>query len=168
MCFRALLHMATLPHNMWGEALRHSTWLKNRKSTRALRGKTPWQALYGARPDLAGLKRFGEKVWVHDPDESKLEPHAHEGPWIGFDVESRGDRVYCPGNKTVSIEHNLYFAVAERLEGRLWMCLLPKLRISIPRRAVSCAPTSDTTPCTTVAVVVSVVSVVVHVFLGGF
>ena len=105
---------------------------------------------------------------MHDPDGSKLEPHAHEGLWIGFDVESRGGRVYCPGNKTVSIEHNVYFAVAERLEGRLWMCLPPKLRISTPRRAVACAPTSGTTPCTTVAVVVSVVSVVVHVVLGGF
>jgi transposase InsO family protein len=34
----ALLHTSGLPQNMWGEALRHSTWLKNRTSTRALGG----------------------------------------------------------------------------------------------------------------------------------
>jgi len=38
---RALLHMAGFPQNMWGEALRHSTWLKNHTSTWALGGKTP-------------------------------------------------------------------------------------------------------------------------------
>jgi len=61
-----LLHMAGLPQNMWGEALCHSTWLKNRTSTWALGGKTPWQALYGTPPNLSGLKRFGEAVWVHN------------------------------------------------------------------------------------------------------
>ena len=114
---RALLHMAGLPQNMWGEALRHSTWLKNRTSTRALGGKTPWQALYGTPPNLSGLKRFGEKIWVHDPDGSKLDPRAREGRWIGFDVESRGHRVYWSSSRSVGVERNVYFAAAERLEG---------------------------------------------------
>ena len=114
---RALLHMAALPPNMWGEALRHSTWLKNRTSTRALGGMTPWQALYGTPPDLSRLKRFGEKVWVHDPTGSKLDPRAREGRWIGLDVESHGHRVYWPSNKSVSVERSVYFAAAERLEG---------------------------------------------------
>ena len=114
---RALLHMAALPPNMWGEALRHSTWLKNRTSTRALGGMTPWQALYGTPPDLSRLKRFGEKVWVHNPTGSKLDPRAREGRWIGLDVESHGHRVYWPSNKSVSVERSVYFAAAERLEG---------------------------------------------------
>jgi transposase InsO family protein len=114
---RALLHMAALPPNMWGEALRHSTWLKNRTSTRALGGKTPWQVLYGTPPNLSRLKRFGEAVWVHDPSGSKLDPRAREGRWIGFDVESHGHRVYWPANKSVSVERSVYFAAAKRLEG---------------------------------------------------
>jgi hypothetical protein len=114
---RALLHMSGFPQNMWGEALQHSTWLKNRSSTHALRGITPWQALYGSPPDLSGLKRFGEKVWVHDPTGSKLTLHAREGRWIGFDTESRGHRVYWLTNRSVSVERNVYFAAAARLEG---------------------------------------------------
>jgi transposase InsO family protein len=114
---RALLHTATLPQNMWGEAVRHATWLKNRTSTRALGGMTPWQALYGTPPDLSRLKRFGETVWVHDPTGSKLQPRARVGQWIGFDVESRGHRVYWPKNQTVSVERSVYFAAADRLEG---------------------------------------------------
>ncbi len=112
-----LLHMAGLPQSMWGEALRHSTWLKNRTSTCALGGRTPWQALYGSPPNLSGLKRFGEAVWVHDPEGSKLDPCARAGHWIGFDIESCGHRVYRAVNKAVGVEQNVYFTVAERLEG---------------------------------------------------
>jgi transposase InsO family protein len=76
---RALLYMASLPKSLWGEALRHSTWLKNRTSTRALGGKTPWEALYGSPPDLSRLKRFGEAVWVHDPMAPSLIPALAKG-----------------------------------------------------------------------------------------
>jgi transposase InsO family protein len=114
---RALLHMANLPQNMWGEALRHANWLKNHSSTRALGGITPWQALYGSPPNLSNLKRFGETVWVHNADGSKLDPRAREGRWLGFDVESRAHRIYWPTNRSVSVERNVYFAPAARLEG---------------------------------------------------
>jgi transposase InsO family protein len=36
---RALLHTSGMPQNLWGEALRHLTWLKNCTSTRALSGR---------------------------------------------------------------------------------------------------------------------------------
>ena len=74
-----LLHTSGMPQNLWGEALCHSTWLKNHTSTRALGGKTPWQAVYGTLPNLIGLKRFGETAWVHDMSGSKLDAHAWEG-----------------------------------------------------------------------------------------
>lgn len=43
---RALLHMAALPPDMWGEALRHSTWMKNRTSTQALGRCTERRRIY--------------------------------------------------------------------------------------------------------------------------
>ena len=100
----ALLYSASLPQNLWGEALRHATWLKNQMSTRALGGITPWQALYGSPPNLNGLKRFGKVVWVHDDDGSMLDPRAREGHWLGFNIESCGHRIYWPASKTVSVE----------------------------------------------------------------
>jgi transposase InsO family protein len=47
----ALTHASGLPKSLWGEALRHAAWLKNRTATRALDGKTPFEALYGRPPD---------------------------------------------------------------------------------------------------------------------
>ena len=60
---RAFTHMSGLPKFLWGEALRHATWLKNRSATRALDGLMPYQALHGHAPDLSGLKRWGVAVW---------------------------------------------------------------------------------------------------------
>ena len=41
----AMLHTSGLPMMLWGEAVRHTVWLKNCTSTRALEGITPLQAM---------------------------------------------------------------------------------------------------------------------------
>jgi transposase InsO family protein len=53
---RALTHASGLPKSLWGEALRHAAWLKNRTAMCALDGKTPFEALYGRPPDLSTLR----------------------------------------------------------------------------------------------------------------
>ena len=85
---RAFTHSSGLPKFLWGEALRHATWLKNRTATRALDGRTLYQALFGRIPDLSALQPWGTTVWVHDADGTKLDTHAREGRWLGFDTES--------------------------------------------------------------------------------
>jgi len=102
---------------LWGEALRHATWLKNHTATRALDTKTPSEALFRTPPDLSVAHLWGCKVWVHDDTGSKLDARAREGRWLGFDVDSRAHRVYWPQSTTVSVERNVYFASAGPLEG---------------------------------------------------
>jgi hypothetical protein len=114
---RALLHCSGLLQNLWGEALCHSTWLKNRTSTHALGGKTPWEALHGHPPDLHGLKHFGEMVWVHNDSGSKLDPRAWEGCWLGFDIDLHRHRVYQTNQGIVTVEHNVHFSASEHLKG---------------------------------------------------
>jgi len=85
---RALLYTSQLPPSLWGEVLRHSTWLKNRTSTQALgRNITPWQALYSSPPNCQ-TERFGETVWVHNGSGSKLEACVLEEKWLGFNLDS--------------------------------------------------------------------------------
>ena len=54
-CICTFTHMSSLPKSLWGKALRHATWLKNRTATWALNGKTPFKALYSQPPDLSAL-----------------------------------------------------------------------------------------------------------------
>ena len=47
-----MLHASQLPKFLWGEAVKHAVWLKNRTSTRVLDGKTPYEIFYGTKPNL--------------------------------------------------------------------------------------------------------------------
>jgi transposase InsO family protein len=113
---RAFAHDSGLPQSLWGESLRHAAWLKNRTATRALDGKTPFEALYGQPPDLQSLRNWGCQVWVHSPGGSKLDPRAKEAKWLGVDVDARAHRIYWPGSGKVSVERDVYFGPSAQLE----------------------------------------------------
>jgi transposase InsO family protein len=63
---RAMLYARNLPHFLWDEAVAHAAYLRNRAPTRALEGKTPYEAWFGKRPSVAHLREFGCDVWVLD------------------------------------------------------------------------------------------------------
>jgi len=52
---------------------------------------------------------WGQKVWVHDPNNSKLGGRAKEGGWMGFNTESWASRIYWLDKTKVSIERNVKF-----------------------------------------------------------
>ena len=76
---RALLHSSGLPKFLWGEAARHVVWLLNRTSTKAVDGMTPYEAAFGKKPNLSGVWRWGEKVWVRVEGGDKLGGRVVEG-----------------------------------------------------------------------------------------
>jgi len=116
----ALRHLMGLPEFLWGEALHHAMWLKNRMAMRTLDNKTPFEALFGSPPNLSGLRQWGCNIWVHDDSGSKLDAHACKGCWLSFDVNSQAHRVYWPKPSTVTIECNVYFASAALFKGEQW------------------------------------------------
>jgi len=144
---RALRHASGLLQMLWGKALRHATWLKNRTATRALDGKTPFEALYGTPPDLSEARLWGCKAWVHDDTGSKLDVCAREGRWIGFDLDSRAHRVYWPKSDSVSVERNIYFATTAQLEGEeLQVPTVSSKLTAAPDTPTSSKPNSPSIP----------------------
>ena len=84
--------------------------MKNRTSTRALGHVTPFEKLYGIKPDLGGLPEWGQRVWIHTSKGSKLDARAVEGRWVGYDRDStHAHRVYWPEKHSVSVERNIKF-----------------------------------------------------------
>ena len=105
---RALLHSSKLPKNLWGETITHIVWLKNRTSTCALpEGKTPYEMLYGKKPNLENLHEWGSEVWVHTMEGKKLDGRSKLGKWVGFDEVSNGHRIYWPDKCSVTVEHSI-------------------------------------------------------------
>ena len=110
---RAVLHHSDLPKNLWAEALRNSVWLKNRTSTKALPNNiTPYEKLYGIKPDLSGVPEWGQHIWVHSGTGSKLDARGLEARWIGFDADStHAHRVYWPNKRSISVERDVRFSI---------------------------------------------------------
>ena len=110
---RAMMHGTGLPKGMWGEALMHAVWLKNRTSTKALQGITPFEAKEKVQPDLSRLRIFGCKAWVLKV-RSKLDGRAEEGRWVGIDPNTEdGHRIYWPARRRVRVERNVVFDNSE-------------------------------------------------------
>jgi hypothetical protein len=94
---------------LWGEAVKHAVYLKNRTPTIALDEQTPFEAFFGKKPNLEGLHEFGAKVWVHNAKGSKLDGRLVIGCWVGFDETSSGHRIYWPDKHSVSVERSVKF-----------------------------------------------------------
>ena len=93
----------------------------NRTSTKAVDGKTPYEAAFRRKPNLKDVREWGEKVWVRIEGGDKLGGRVREGRWMGIDEQSKGVRVYWPDKMTVGVERNVYYdkliASVSRLEG---------------------------------------------------
>ena len=81
------------------------TWLKNRTLTHALpEGKTPYEMLYNEKPDMKKLHEWGNEVWVHTLDGTKLDGRSKIGRGIGHDEVSNGHRIYWPNKHSITVE----------------------------------------------------------------
>jgi hypothetical protein len=99
-CVRVLLKQSNLCDEMWGEAVLHATFLRNRISTRTLQGRSPFQVLFKRAPDVKGVKVFGCLAYANVPTKlrKKLDPKAKPMILVGgphgqtyrlFDPESQ-------------------------------------------------------------------------------
>jgi hypothetical protein len=91
---------------------------------------TPYEAAFGKKPDLRGVREWGEKVWVRIEGGNKLGGRVREGRWLGIDDESKGARVYWRDTKTITVERNTYYdnSSDSRLEGEDNVQLTPTQR----------------------------------------
>ena len=60
-----LIH-AGLPSSLWPEAIAAACYITNRLPTKALDGKTPYEAWYKKKPDLANHRVYGCNIFVVD------------------------------------------------------------------------------------------------------
>jgi hypothetical protein len=110
---RALLHDTGLPKFLWGEALNYVTYIKNRTWTKSSPDATLHEILTHKKPDLSNVHPWGARVWVHDTSGSKLDGHAKEGRWMGFDEESKGHHIYWESKRSVTVERSVMFVPTE-------------------------------------------------------
>ena len=71
---RALLHDAKCPDHLWGHAILHGCYLRNRRPSKKCDGKSPIHVATGAAADLSKLRVFGCPAMVYVRDKQRY-PH---------------------------------------------------------------------------------------------
>lgn len=56
---RSMLKHMHMPTYLWGETVRHTTYLINRIATRSLKDSTPYEVYRGRNPNINQLRIFG-------------------------------------------------------------------------------------------------------------
>jgi hypothetical protein len=90
---RALLKQRGMPAVFWGEAVVTAVYIINRSPTKALNGRTPYEAWHGRKPAVSHLRVFGCLAFGKELGHiGKLDDRSTLGVFIGY-VE--GSKAYC-------------------------------------------------------------------------
>ncbi|KYM95373.1 Copia protein [Cyphomyrmex costatus] len=95
---RCMMKQSKLPVSFWAEAVATANYIRNRCITNVLKGKTPFEAWHGRRPNVEHLRIFGETAFMLDktPGKGKLDPRGIKCTFLGYDEPSRSFRVWVP------------------------------------------------------------------------
>ena len=76
----------------WAEACHTAVYFHTRSPKTALKDETPFERLFGRRPDISNLRVFGCVSYVHIPDDQrrKLDAKARKGIFVGYPPGIKG------------------------------------------------------------------------------
>ena len=105
---RSMMKAKDMPARFWGEAVTTAVFILNRSPTKALTGKTPFEAWYGRKPSVSFLWTFGRIGHVRKMKLvlTKLEDRSTPMVLLGYE---EGTKVYwlynpCGGKVVVSCD----------------------------------------------------------------
>lgn len=100
-----------LPNYLWGEAIRHATYLINRAATRVLVSQTPYEALKGKKPNIEHLRVFGCVLYakVDSPHLKKLDNRSRMLIHLETKPGSKAYMLLDPINRNVVVIRDVIF-----------------------------------------------------------
>ena len=108
---RSIVKHMHMPHYLWGEAIRHSTYLLNRVATRALKEKTPYEGFRNKKPNIEHLRVFGciEYAKVDKKLLKKLDDRARMLVHLGTEPGSKAYHLLDPQTRKIVISRDVVF-----------------------------------------------------------
>ena len=112
-----LLHAANLPLSYWPHAFHTATYLINRQPTPLLKNKSPFEALFGQKPNYLKLKTFGCICYPYTRpyNTHKLQPKSIPCVFIGYSLTQNAYRCLEPTTKRVYLSWHVLFDEAKTL-----------------------------------------------------
>ena len=108
---RSILKAMSVPNYLWGEAVRHATYLINRVPTRALSNQTPYECLKGRKPSISHIKIFGCMAYAKKDAGQlrKLDDRSEAAVHLGIEPGSKAYRLYNPTSKKIIVSRDVIF-----------------------------------------------------------
>lgn len=108
---RSTLKAMKVPNYLWGEAVRHSTYIINRVPTRALENMTPYECLRKKKPNLSHLRVFGCLAYakIDSAMLKKLDDRSLALVNFGTEPGSKAYRLYNPTTRRIVVSRDVVF-----------------------------------------------------------
>jgi len=106
-----MMKAKSMPVRFWGEAVTTVVFILNRTPTKALKGKTPFEAWYGRKPSVSFLRTFGciGHVRKTKPVLTKLEDRSTPMVLLGYEEGTKAYRLYDPRRGKVVVSRDVVF-----------------------------------------------------------
>ena len=93
---RSIMFRANLPVKFWGESVLAAAHVINRTPSSLLKGKTPYEILYGKAPVYTDMKTFGCLCFAHNMqrDKDKFKARSRKCVFVGYPFGKRGWKLY--------------------------------------------------------------------------
>ena len=108
---RSLLKHMHMPNYLWGEAIRHATYLINRIATRSLLLQTPYEVLRRRKPNISHLRIFGclSYAKVDKAHLRKLDDRSRMLVHLGTEPGSKAYRLFDVETRRIVVSRDVVF-----------------------------------------------------------
>ena len=115
---RSILTHMEVPNYLWGEAVRHSTYLINRIATKTLVSSTPYEAFRGRKPNINHLRVFGctAHAKVETVNLKKLDHRSRPVVYLGTEPGSKAYRLLDPKVQRIVVSRDVVFEESKAWE----------------------------------------------------
>jgi transposase InsO family protein len=107
---RALLKQRGMPTIFWREAVVMTVYILNRSPTKALNGRTPYEAWHGRKSAVSHIRVFGCLAFGKELGHNgKLNDRSTQGVFIGYAEGSKAYHILDPGTQRVRMMREVVF-----------------------------------------------------------
>lgn len=114
---RSIMKAMEVPNYLWGEGVRHATYIINIVATRTLKLMTPYECFKRKKPSVEHLRVFGCVCFARSeaPYLRKLDDRSRTLVHLGVEPGSKAYRLYDPDNRRIVVSRDVVFE-----ENRAW------------------------------------------------
>ena len=114
-CARSMLQGKNISNVFLAKAINTTVYLKNRRRTKSLELKTPFEAFYGYKPKVSHLRVFGCKAFAHIPKDErrKLDAKSIKCIFIGYCDNQKAYKLFDPSTHRLLASRDVVFHEVE-------------------------------------------------------